>query len=111
MLRHMDQFVSLCVDVLTDIKNDAISPPSAVDDSYTDYDSSEETIHGGLDRYDAKLHASVAACAVGRADARAFVRGRMDKCCRFVGEAAWNELVVGTVEPVVLEQLAKLLND
>jgi hypothetical protein len=111
VLRNMDSFVSMCVDVLTEAKNDTngTAAPEA-DASFENYDSEEETIQGGQEQYDAKLNDNLASCQVAGADVRSFVRTQMDACCRFIGDAAWNEAVTERVEPVVLGQLAQLLN-
>ena len=107
VLREMDSFVNLVVDVLTEEKEDG-GVTAGQDDSF--YDSEEETLMGGLAQYEAKVRESSSGDVVGRADLMKVVRGKMEGCCRLLGEARWAE-VVGLCEPVVLQRAMQLLTN
>ena len=119
LLGNMDSFVNLSVDVLTELKSDAEDRSGGggggggnADDSYSsvvDYDSEEETIHGGQEQYEQKLRDLSRADCVVEADLKGYVRGKMEACCALLGEARWNEAVTDMCEPAVLAQLMALL--
>ncbi|GMH76961.1 hypothetical protein TrLO_g9993 [Triparma laevis f. longispina] len=103
MLKNLDQFVNMCVDVLTE------DAAGSVGEGEQFYDSEEDTPISGAEEYEKKLRTEIQSDSVVAVNLKTFVKARIDGCAIVVGPARWRE-AIESCEPVVVQQLMKLLN-